>query len=153
MWQLYRVALLLLTVCGLCVAAADAESSRQILPKTFKPPQVFKNTNLVRNTNLEKGYIKESINVVIENVDSSPQSEYYIPFDADTIGKVGGIEVRDKKDATKPAFKVELTEWEIERYQLSGSSFTYQTDPSAQPNSTAYPLRSPSPPNPSKPSK
>ena len=118
MLQLHRVLLLLLALCGCCVAAAEVESSRQILPKTFKPPQVFKNTNLVRNTNLEKGYIKESINVVIENVDSKPQSEYYIPFDADTIGKVGGLEVRDKKDAKKPPFKVDLTEWEIERYRI-----------------------------------
>ena len=114
MLQLYRAAIVLLALCGLCTAA-EAESSRQILPSTFKPPQVFKNTNLVRNTNLEKSYIKESINVVIENIDSKPQSEYYIPFDADTISKVGGLEVRDKKDASKPAFKAELVEWEVER--------------------------------------
>ena len=119
MLQLYRAATVLLALSRLCTAATDAESSRQILPSTFKPPKVFKNTNLVRNTNLEKGYVKESINVVIENIDSKPQSEYYIPFDADTIGNVGGLEVRDKKDASKPAFKTEVVEWDVER---SGSS-------------------------------
>ena len=115
MLQLYRAGVLLLALCSWCAAAIGAESSRQILPTHFKPPQVFKNTNLVRNVNLEKGYIKESINVVIENIDSNPQSSYYIPFDADTIGKVGGLEVRDKKDARKPAFKTEVVEWEVER--------------------------------------
>jgi oligosaccharyltransferase complex subunit alpha (ribophorin I) len=48
--------------------------------------------------------------VVIENVDSKPQTDYYIPFDLETIGKVGGLEVRDKKDSSKPAFKVEISE-------------------------------------------
>ena len=121
MLRLCSAVVFLLALCRLCIAAPETESSRQILPNTFKPPQVFKNTNLVRNTNLEKGYVKESINVVIENIDSGPQSEYYIPFDADTIGKVGGLEVRDKKDATKPAFKVEVVEWEVERCE----SFTF----------------------------
>lgn len=115
MLQLYRLAFLLLAICGLCTADVGAESSRQILPNIFKPPKVFKNTNLVRNTNLERAYVRESINVVIENIDSKPQSEYYIPFDADTIGNLGGLEVRDKKDASKPAFKIEAVEWEVQR--------------------------------------
>ena len=94
---------------------SSQDTSRQILPANFKPPQVFKNTNLVRTINLEKGYVKESVNVVIENIDSKPQTEYYIPFAGDVIGKVGGLEVRDKSDASKPAFKVEIAEWEIKR--------------------------------------
>ena len=115
--QLLRAVIALLAVASLSTAesAVEPQSSRQILPATFKPPKVFKNTNLVRSVNLEKGYVKESINVVIENIDSSPQSEYYIPFDPETIGRVGGLEIRDKKDASKPPFQVEVAEWEIER--------------------------------------
>ncbi|KAL8721605.1 MAG: hypothetical protein Q9181_007676, partial [Wetmoreana brouardii] len=86
-------------------------SSQQILPDTFKPPQVFRNVNLLRNTNLEKGYIRETVNVVIENIDSKPQDEYYIPFAADTISKVGGLEVRDKK-TPGPSFKTEVIEFD-----------------------------------------
>lgn len=100
------------------VSAKDqptTKSSRQISPTDFQPPQVFKNTDLVRTVNLEKSYVKESINLVIENIDSNPQSEYYIPFDSETISKVGGLEVRDRKDASKPAFKVDLVELDVER--------------------------------------
>lgn len=91
-------------------------SSKQILPSTFKPPQVFENVNLVRNINLDKGYPRETINVVIKNVDSAPQTKYYLPFEADLISRIGGLEVRDKKDVSKPIFKVEVTEYDTERY-------------------------------------
>ncbi|KAI4104013.1 MAG: hypothetical protein L6R37_003495 [Teloschistes peruensis] len=86
-------------------------SSQQILPDSFKPPQVFQNVNLLRSTNLEKGYIRETVNVVIENVDSKVQDQYYIPFSADVIGNVGGLEVRDKKNPG-PAFKSEVVEYD-----------------------------------------
>ena len=91
-------------------------SSQQILPDTFKPPQVFQNVNLLRNTNLEKGYVRETVNVVIENIDSKPQDEYYIPFSAEVIDKVGGLEVRDKKNPG-PAFKIEVAEYDTYRYE------------------------------------
>ena len=90
-------------------------SSHLILPNNFKPPQVFKNTNLVRSINLEKGYVKEIVNVVIENIDTNPQDEYYVPFDGSVVGKVGGFEVRDKKDTTKPVFRSELVEYDTYR--------------------------------------
>jgi oligosaccharyltransferase complex subunit alpha (ribophorin I) len=84
------------------------QSSQQVLRGDFKPPQVFQNVNLVRNTNLDKGYVRETINLVIENVGKDPQSEYYLPFDYDVIAKVGGIEVRDKKNIEKGRFDVQL---------------------------------------------
>ena len=90
-------------------------SSRQILPSNFKPPQNFKNVNLVRNVNLEKGYVKETINVLIENTASSPQGEYYLPFGGDVIGNVGGLEVRDKKNPHTPAFESEAVEYDTYR--------------------------------------
>lgn len=86
----------------------ELNQSQQILQADFKPPQVFENVNLVRTTNLEKGYVRETINIVVSNVDKNTQSEYYLPFEYDTIGKVGGIEVRDKKDAAKSSFNVKL---------------------------------------------
>ena len=94
-------------------------SSYQILPDNFKPPQVFKNANLLRNINLEKAYVKEIVNVVIENIDAHEQDTYYIPFKAETIGKVGGLEVRDKKDAGKPAFRSEVVEYDPYRFAHS----------------------------------
>ena len=83
------------------------KSSQQILTGDFKPPPVFEHTNLVRNTNLEKGYVRETINVVVTNVDSKPQQEYYLPFDYNVMGKVGGIEVKDKKNVDQGKLKVE----------------------------------------------
>ncbi|KAF1831718.1 oligosaccharyltransferase alpha subunit [Decorospora gaudefroyi] len=88
--------------------------SKQVLPSTFTPPQVFKNTNLVRTTNLDKAYPRETINVIIENIDSKPQSEYYLPFDASLLSKVGGFEVRDKKAADKGTFKVQVVGFDAE---------------------------------------
>ena len=87
-------------------------SSHQILPDNFKPPQVFKNANLLRNINLEKGYARETVNVVIENIDAKEQDTYYIPFKAEAIGNVGGLEVRDKKDPETPAFRSEVVEYD-----------------------------------------
>ena len=89
--------------------------SRQILPSTFKPPQVFRNVNLVRNINLDKGYPKETTNVVIENIGSSPQDEYYLPFEASVVGRVGGLEVRDKKNPDAGLFAVETVEYDTYR--------------------------------------
>ena len=116
---LFRAVAVLVALSTSCSADGSSSdtplSSRQILPTNFKPPQVFKNANLVRNINLEKAYIKETVNVVIENIDSKPQSEYYIPFDANTIGKVGGLLVHDKQDPKKPTFKVEVVEYDALR--------------------------------------
>lgn len=98
-----------LTLFASCAAAllsfAQAESnltnpavSKQILSSTFKPPQVFENTNLVRTINLEKEYTRETINVVVQNVDSQPQEDYYLPFEQGMIARVGGLEVKEKNN-------------------------------------------------------
>lgn len=100
-----------LLACSLCSAESNLTTpqlSQQILRGNFNPPPVFQNVNLVRNTNLDKGYVRETINVVIENISREPQSEYYLPFEYDVIAKVGGIEVRDKKDAEKGRFDVQV---------------------------------------------
>jgi oligosaccharyltransferase complex subunit alpha (ribophorin I) len=95
------------------LAFATAESnfthgSKNVLPSTFQPPQHFRNTNLVRNINLEKSYPRETINVVVENIDKKPQSEYYLPFEQGVIARIGGLEAKDKKDAAKAPFNVEI---------------------------------------------
>ncbi|KAH7410385.1 Ribophorin I [Phaeosphaeria sp. MPI-PUGE-AT-0046c] len=88
--------------------------SKQLLPSTFAPPQVFKNNNLVRTINLDKAYPRETVNVIIENIDATPQSEYYLPFESSSIANVGGLEVRDKKAAEKGTFKVEVVGFDAE---------------------------------------
>ncbi|ERF73122.1 hypothetical protein EPUS_09196 [Endocarpon pusillum Z07020] len=100
-----------LIACSFCLSDLNFTSpptSQQVLRSDFKPPPVFQNLNLVRNTNLDKGYVRETINVVIENVDKESQSEYYLPFEYDVIAKVGGIEVRDKKNTEKGRFDVRM---------------------------------------------
>lgn len=111
--------ILQLALAGL-VSLATADSnltheSRNILPSTFKPPQHFRNVNLVRNINLEKSYPRETVNVVIENVDVKPQTEYYLPFEQGLISRIGGLEVRDKKDAEKAPFAVEVAATDANR--------------------------------------
>jgi oligosaccharyltransferase complex subunit alpha (ribophorin I) len=93
-----------------CVAESNltkSANSQQILQGDFRPPKVFQNVNLVRNTNLDKGYVRQTINVVVENVDKQPQSDYYLPFEYEVMGRVGGIEVRDKKNPEKGKFQIE----------------------------------------------
>ncbi|KAL4934991.1 hypothetical protein BDV06DRAFT_141228 [Aspergillus oleicola] len=109
------IAAVVTALCGLVLSSSSivsAESNPEVklikagVKSDWKPPQVFKNVNLVRNTNLEKGYARETINVVVENVDKQPQSEYYLPFPTDLFDRVGGLEVRDKKAAEKGRFDI-----------------------------------------------
>ena len=97
------------------VVASQNSSSSQILPDNFKPPQVFRNVNLVRNINLEKVYPRETINVVIENTDSKPQHEYYVPIDASMVARVGSFEARDKNNDAA-FFPVEAVVFDASRY-------------------------------------
>ncbi|XXG94931.1 hexokinase [Hypoxylon texense] len=91
---------------------AGPSSSKVVLPSTFKPPQVFKNANLVHVITLEKNYAKENINVLIENASPEPQDEYFLPFTSDQMERIGGIEVKDRKDATVTGFAVEAVEFD-----------------------------------------
>ncbi|KAI1333171.1 oligosaccharyltransferase alpha subunit [Xylariaceae sp. FL0255] len=91
---------------------ATSASSKTILPSTFKPPQVFKNANVVHIVSLEKNYVKENINVLIENVSSEPQDEYFLPFTSDQMKQVGGFEVKDRKDAELTGFTVGPVEFD-----------------------------------------
>lgn len=88
------------------------ETSKQILSNTFKPPQVFQHANLVRTVNVVKSYARETVNVIVENVDSQPQSEYYIPFELGTIARVGNLEVRDKNAPENRFTDVETVEFD-----------------------------------------
>lgn len=56
--------------------------------------------------------MKETVNVIIENIDAEAQDTYYIPFKAEAIGKVGGLEVKDKKNPNIPAFVSEVVEYD-----------------------------------------
>lgn len=89
--------------------------SKQILPRTFKPPQVFVNERAVRQINLQKAYAREATVVVIKNVDSEPQTDYYLPFEADVIARVGGFEAKDRDDKDGEPFSVRLAETDTER--------------------------------------
>ncbi|KAL1839491.1 hypothetical protein VTJ49DRAFT_1466 [Mycothermus thermophilus] len=95
----------------LSLASASATSSdRKTYPSTFRPPQVFKNTNLVHIISLEKNYVKENINVLVENIDKAPQNEYYVPFTTDQLSRLGGVEVKDRKDSSIGPFVAEAVE-------------------------------------------
>lgn len=99
--------------------ANDSTPSKEAASVTFRPPQVFKNANLVHIISLEKNYAKEQINVVIENIDKEPQDEYYLPFTADQMSRVGGLEVKDRKDDEAGPFVVEAVDIDPERYALA----------------------------------
>ncbi|KAI9769042.1 MAG: dolichyl-diphosphooligosaccharide--protein glycosyltransferase subunit 1 [Geoglossum umbratile] len=87
-------------------------NSRPALPSNFRPPQVFRNVNLVRTVNLEKSYPRDTINVIIENVDKESQDEYFLPFESTLLENVGAFEVKDKKNPEKSGFRVEVVEYD-----------------------------------------
>lgn len=116
-----RIATAVLSLAVAAVSAAKSNltkplTSRNLLSSSFTPPQVFKNLNLIHVINLEKAYTKESINVVIENIDSQPQSEYYVPFTSAQLQNVGGFEVSDRKNKDLGLFAVESVEYDAEGY-------------------------------------
>ncbi|PBP18402.1 oligosaccharyltransferase alpha subunit [Diplocarpon rosae] len=87
-------------------------TSKLNLPEDFTPPPNFKNVNLVHTINLEKGYPKESINVLIENVASFAKDEYYLPFTSRQMETIGALEVKDRKDPDRGLFEVEAVEYD-----------------------------------------
>ncbi len=110
-----RLSSVVSAVAGLCIAVTSAtsnlttpQSTQKVLTGDFRPPQVFENTNLVRTINLEKGYVRETTNILITNTDKAPQSDYYVPFEYDLIGRIGGFDARDKKHAEKGALEVTI---------------------------------------------
>lgn len=104
------------TLLGLLSAGPCSAFSTVSLPAEFKPPPVFKNNNLVHVVAPERSYAKEQINVLIENVSDEPQDEYFLPFTADQIARLGSLEARDRKDDKIGPFGVDLVEYDPLRY-------------------------------------
>lgn len=52
---------------------------------------------------------------MIENIASTPQDEYFIPFTSKQMETIGGLEVKDRKDAESPLFEVDAVEFDPER--------------------------------------
>lgn len=96
-----------LLAAGLATAGPNT-TSPAAQRNLFTPPQVFQHTNLVRNVDLSKSYARDTVNIIVENIDSKPQQTYYFP--ASTEGRLGGLEARDKKKADEAPLKVELAD-------------------------------------------
>ncbi|KAK5624720.1 hypothetical protein RRF57_000436 [Xylaria bambusicola] len=104
----------------------DTSSSKVVLPSTFKPPQNFRNANLVHIISLEKNYVKESINVLIENISEEPQDEYFLPFTSEQMEKVGGFEVKDRKNSEVVGFDIDAVEYDSLRKVEPSALFCYR---------------------------
>jgi oligosaccharyltransferase complex subunit alpha (ribophorin I) len=120
------IASALLAVASAAVAAASSQNAQ---PAQFKPAQVFKNANLVHVISLEKNYVKEQINVLVENVSKEPQSEYYLPFTTDQIARIGGFEAKDRKDINAGPFASEPVEYDPNRFvpRLHGTALLHSS--------------------------
>lgn len=57
--------------------------------------------------------------MVIENTSKEPQDEYYIPFTAEQIEKVGALEVKDKKNANLGLFDTVVVDYDTQRYSCA----------------------------------
>lgn len=90
-------------------------AAKSTVSKSFPPPQVWKNANLVHVISAEKNYVKENINVQIENIAKKPQDEYFLPFTRDQLSRLGGVEVKDRKDAKAGPFVAEIVDVDPKR--------------------------------------
>ncbi|KAK3341672.1 Ribophorin I [Lasiosphaeria hispida] len=99
---------------ALSLVALVSPSAAKSTTALLTPPQVFKNANLVHVISVEKNYVKENVNVLIENVSKEPQDEYYLPFTADQVSRLGGVEVKDRKDASAGPFSTQTVELDPE---------------------------------------
>ncbi|CAK7267074.1 dolichyl-diphosphooligosaccharide--protein glycosyltransferase subunit 1 [Sporothrix epigloea] len=99
----FTPALLPALLLGLSSAVSPAVAA-------FAPPAAFKNVNLVHIVSAEKNYVKETINVLVENIASSPQQEYYLAIPSDKFAHIGGFEVKDRKDAKAGSFATEAVD-------------------------------------------
>jgi len=97
-----------LSLLSLVAPGAAKSTVKAVSPST--PPQVWKNANLVHIVSVEKNYVKDNINVVVENISKQPQDEYFVPLTADEASRIGGIEVKDRKDAKAGPFAAEVVE-------------------------------------------
>lgn len=94
----FSIATALLGLVSSTLASFTSERTSNVITLNgHKPPQVFKNVNLVHIISLEKNYVKEQINILVENIHSEPQTDYFLPFTADQFSRVGGLEVKDRK--------------------------------------------------------
>ena len=89
----------------------------------FSPPQVFRNVNLVHIISLERNYAREIINVQIENINKAPQDEYYIPFTSDRVARLGGFEVKDRKNQEAGQFALDVLEPNSDSHSDSNIQF------------------------------
>jgi oligosaccharyltransferase complex subunit alpha (ribophorin I) len=111
----FSVAAALAGLLSTALAGAPSETpgtSKVDQPTGFTPPQTFKNANLVHVISLEKNYVKEQVNVLIENIASEPQDVYYLPFTTDQMSRVGGLEVKDRKATDAGSFEVSAVEFD-----------------------------------------
>ncbi len=117
----FSAVLSLLNLASASSGTASKSTSSVQLPSTFKPPQVFKNANLVHVVSVEKNFVKENINVLIENIDKEPQDQYFLPFTPDQLSRLGGLEVKDCKDASAGPFTAEVVEFDPTRYACAST--------------------------------
>ena len=108
LWTYYVLSFLL----GL-LPLSDAKELRlsdqyQQPSETFIPPKVFRQSNLIRNIQLEKVYARETISIVVENIDKLEQYDYFLPFDSEVASRIGGFEAGDKDQLQKGLFSYEV---------------------------------------------
>ena len=103
-------------VFAAALSLVSLAAAKSTVSKSFPPPQVWKNANLVHVISAEKNYVKENINVQIENIAKKPQDEYFLPFTRDQLSRLGGVEVKDRKDAKAGPFVAEIVDVDPKRF-------------------------------------
>ncbi|KAL1896211.1 dolichyl-diphosphooligosaccharide--protein glycosyltransferase subunit 1 [Ceratocystis pirilliformis] len=121
---LYSTFVSLLATAATASANEDTITSRTAVqqPVSFTPPAVFKNNNLVRIVSLERNYAHETVNIQIQNIAKEPQDEYFLAFDSAEFLRIGGFEVKNKRDSEASEFVIAPVEYQatnpIQYYQI-----------------------------------
>ncbi|KAI8579906.1 hypothetical protein K450DRAFT_239666 [Umbelopsis ramanniana AG] len=95
-----------LLVCFASTLAFANEYSNEIATTIVDLPVHFKNVKTIRTIDLRSTVVREDIGIRAENIDSQPQTEYYVPLPEEYDNKVAHF-TATLKTTTKEALPVE----------------------------------------------
>lgn len=97
-WSVYALCWSLLTASIVYSDSNSTTTHSKILSGSgpFNPPMNFVNRNIQQTYDFSKSYVRISATISFENIASSAQTQYYIPFGSETLASIGGIQAKVK---------------------------------------------------------
>lgn len=104
-----------LLVCFASTLAFANEHDKEIATTIVDLPVHFKNVKTIRTVDLRSTVVREDIGIRAENIDSQPQTEYYVPLPEEYDNKVAHFAAA-LKTTSKETLPVEKLGFDSTRY-------------------------------------